>query len=120
MKIYSDISLIGVSQSVSQGQNTYVLVKDSNDDTIRRTQLQVNGNTMDSNGNITTALTNVLVGPYSSSTDLNNLIASSSGAITGSISTGTVWVVNSKTDDTTKNGLSYIFKNTSRGSQYNF
>lgn len=112
MKIYSDISLIDVSQSVSQGQNTYILVKDPNDNTIRRTQLQVNGNTMDSNGNIATALTNVLVGPSSSGTDPNNLVASSSGTVTGSISTGTVWVVNNNSDDATKNGLSYIFKNT--------
>jgi hypothetical protein len=118
MKIYSDISLIGVSQSVSQGQNTYVLVKDSSDNTIRRTQLQVNGNVMDSNGNIATALTNVLVGPSSSGTDPNNLVASSSGTATGSISTGTVWVVNNNPDDTTKNGLSYIFKNTPGAGQW--
>jgi len=55
---------------------------------------------------IPTNVAEVLVGPSSSGT--NNLVASSSGAVTGSIQEGTVWVVAGDTDPNA-NGLSYIF-----------
>jgi hypothetical protein len=65
MKIYSDISLIDVSQSVSANQNTFVLVKGS-DDTIRKAPLTVNGAAMNDNGNIAAGLTAIITGLSSS------------------------------------------------------
>jgi len=59
------------------------------------------------NGNITTALTTVLTGPSSSGT--NNLIASSSGNNTGSITNATVWVVSGDSSIPDPDGLAYIF-----------
>jgi hypothetical protein len=68
MKIYSDISSVP-SQSISSGQNQYVLVQGPNDDIIRRATLTVNGAAMGANGNITTAITAVLTGPSASGTN---------------------------------------------------
>jgi hypothetical protein len=106
MKIYSDISS-NPSQSISAAQNTYVLVKGSSDDIIRRVPLTVNGVAMGANGNITTAVTAVLTGP--SSSGINNLINSSSGTVTGSITNATVWVVSGDGSTPSPNGLAYIF-----------
>jgi hypothetical protein len=58
-------------------------------------------------GNITTALTAVLTGPSASGT--NNLIASSSGNKTGSLTNGTVWVVSGDSGTPDPDGLAYIF-----------
>lgn len=60
------------------------------------------------NGNIATTLTAVLTGNSAS------LITSSSGAITGSIAEGTVWVI-SNDPDPDKNGDAYIFDSGSVG-----
>jgi hypothetical protein len=106
MKIYSDISSVP-SQSISSGQNQYVLVQGPNDDIIRRATLTVNGVAMSANGNITTAVTAVLTGPSASGT--NNLIVSSSGFRTGSITNATVWVVSGDSSTPSPNGLAYIF-----------
>jgi hypothetical protein len=56
---------------------------------------------------IPTGIATVLVGPSASNAP-NNLIGSSSGAVTASIQEGTVWVVAGDTD-LNANGLSYIF-----------
>ena len=106
MKIYSDISLKDLSTSNTSDQNIYVLVKGSGigDDVIRKVPLTVNGAAMSAGGNITTALTAVLTGPSASGT--NNLIASSSGNKTGSLTNGTIWVVSN--DSSTQADLRYV------------
>ena len=73
--------------------------------------LTVNGQNPDGSGNITTALTAVETGNSAS------LVQSSSGAITASITNGTVWVI-SEDGDATKNGDTYIFKSGSVGQWY--
>jgi hypothetical protein len=73
---------------------------------IRALVRQVNG-TDPVNGNVIANLTAVLTGASSSGT--NNLIASSSGAKTGSISNATVWVVSGDISTPNPNGLAYIF-----------
>jgi hypothetical protein len=79
---------------------------------IEATVRQVNGQDPDPvTGNISTALTAVETG------DSASLIQSSSGAITGSILNGTVWVI-SGDGDSTKNGDTYIFKSGSAGQWY--
>lgn len=108
MKIYSDISLRGISQSISQDQNKYVLVRDDSGYIVRQVPLTVNGASMNANGNITTALTSVLVGPSASGAP-NNLIGSSSGAITASITNGTVWVVANDSSTPDPDGQAFIF-----------
>lgn len=108
MKIYSDISLRGISQSISQDQNKYVLVRDDSGYIVRQVPLTVNGASMNANGNITTALTSVLVGPSASGAP-NNLIGSSSGAITASIANGTVWVVANDSSTPDPDGQAFIF-----------
>ena len=109
MKIYSDISLKDLSTSNTSDQNIYVLVKGSGigDDVIRKVPLTVNGAAMSAGGNITTALTAVLTGPSASGT--NNLIASSSGNKTGSLTNGTIWVVSNDSSTPDPDGLAYIF-----------
>ena len=109
MKIYSDISLKDLSTSNASDQNVYVLVKGSGtgDDVIRKVPLTVNGAAMSAGGNITTALTAVLTGPSASGT--NNLIASSSGNKTGSLTNGTIWVVSNDSSTPDPDGLAYIF-----------
>jgi len=67
---------------------------------------QVNGSDP-VNGNVTVNLTAVLTGASASGT--NNLIASSSGAKTGSIANATVWVVSGDSSTPNPNGLAYIF-----------
>ena len=79
---------------------------------IEATVRQVNGQEPNAvTGNVATALTAVETGISSS------LVASSSGAITGSILNGTVWVI-SGDGDATKNGDTYIFKSGSIGQWY--
>jgi hypothetical protein len=79
---------------------------------IEATVRQVNGQDPDPvTGNISTALTAVETGTSAS------LVQSSSGAITGSITNGTVWVI-SNDGDATKNGDTYIFKSGSVGQWY--
>jgi hypothetical protein len=106
MKIYSDISLIDASASISADQNTFVLVRGS-DGTIRRAPLTVNGAAMNAGGNITTALSATLVGP--SASGVNNLINSSSGTVTGSITNGTVWIVANDSSTPDPDGQAFIF-----------
>ena len=66
--------------------------------------LTVNGVAPDINGNIATALTNVITGTSGS------LIISSSGDATGSITEGTVWVVSGMSGSASaSNGVSYIW-----------
>jgi hypothetical protein len=75
---------------------------------IEATVRTVNGAIPDeTTGNITTALTAVLTGP--SASGVNNLIASSSGTNTGSITNATVWVVSGDSSTPSPNGLAYIF-----------
>ena len=59
------------------------------------------------NGNVTTTLTSVLTGP--SASGVNNLIASSSGNNTGSLTNGIVWIVSGDSSTPSPNGLAYIF-----------
>jgi hypothetical protein len=73
--------------------------------------LTVNGQNPDGSGNITTALTAVETGNSAS------LVQSSSGAVTASITNGTVWII-SNDGDATKNGDTYIFKSGSVGQWY--
>lgn len=83
-----------------------------NSSNIQATVRQVNGQDPDPvTGNISTALTAVETGTSAS------LVQSSSGAITGSITNGTVWVI-SNDGDATKNGDTYIFKSGSVGQWY--
>jgi hypothetical protein len=67
----------------------------------------VNG-TKPTNGNIPVSLTAVLTGPSASGAP-NNLIESSSGDVTGSITNATVWVVSGDTSTPDPDGLAYIF-----------
>ena len=106
MKIYSDISLIDASASISTDQNAFVLVR-GNDGVVRRAPLTVNGAAMNAGGNITTALSATLVGP--SASGVNNLINSSSGTVTGSITNGTVWIVANDSSTPDPDGQAFIF-----------
>jgi hypothetical protein len=106
MKIYSDISSTP-SSSISATQNKYVLVQGDIDNIIRKVSLTVNGASMNTAGNITTALTAVLTGP--SASGINNLIASSSGTRTGSIQNGTVWIVANDSSTPDPDGQAFIF-----------
>lgn len=63
-------------------------------------------------GNIATTLTAVTTGTSAS------LQASSSGAITGSLTNGLVWIVSNNTPDPTKDGNAYIFVSSSIGRWY--
>lgn len=78
---------------------------------IEATVRTVNGATPDIiTGNITTALTAVLTGPSASDQGGgNNLVLSSSGAATGSITNATVWVVSGDNSSPDPDGLAYIF-----------
>jgi hypothetical protein len=106
MKIYSDISLIDASASISTDQNAFVLVR-GNDGVVRRAPLTVNGAAMNAGGNITTALSATLVGP--SASGVNNLINSSSGTVTGSITNGIVWIVANDSSTPDPDGQAFIF-----------
>jgi hypothetical protein len=82
-----------------------------NDYEISASVLTVNGVAPDANGNIATALTNVITGTSGS------LILSSSGAATGSLTEGTVWVVSGMTGSASaSNGVSYIWDGKEPGS----
>jgi hypothetical protein len=66
--------------------------------------LTVNGSSPDANGNISTALTEAITGPSAS------LVLSSSGAVTSSLTEGTVWVISGETTpNEALNGVSYIY-----------
>jgi hypothetical protein len=97
-------SILGISQSSPQipyvaGPGIII-----NDYQISASVLTVNGVTPDANGNIATALTNVITGTSGS------LIISSSGDATGSLTEGTVWVVSGETGPASaSNGVSYIW-----------
>jgi hypothetical protein len=107
MKIYSDISLIDVSQSISANQNTFVLVKGS-DDTIRKASLTVNGAAMNDNGNIAAGLTAIITG-LSSSLSGSPLFLSDAYSPRPPIS-GTLFVVSGETGSASgSNGEAYIF-----------
>lgn len=82
-----------------------------NDSKIEATVRTVNGATPDTiTGNITTALTAVLTGPSASDQGGgNNLVLSSSGAATGSITNATIWVVSGDNSSPDPDGLAYIF-----------
>ena len=81
-----------------------------NDYQISSSVLTVNGVSPDPNGNIATALTNVITGTSGS------LIISSSGDATGSLTEGTVWVVSGMTGSASaSNGVSYIWDGNAPG-----
>ena len=66
--------------------------------------LTVNGSSPDTNGNISTALTEVITGVSSS------LVVSSSGDVTSSLTEGTVWIISGETTpNEALNGVSYIY-----------
>lgn len=82
-----------------------------NDYQISASVLTVNGVLPDANGNIATALTNVITGTSGS------LILSSSGAATASLTEGTVWVVSGMTGSASaSNGTSWIWDGKEPGS----
>ena len=108
MKIYSDISLIDASSSISAGQNIYVLVR-GNDGVVRQAPLTVNSVPMSANGNIAANLTATVTG-------LSSSLSSSFPFISPSFTprppvSGTLFVVSGETDPATvsKNGEAYIF-----------
>jgi hypothetical protein len=107
MKIYSDISLIDASSSISSDQNIYVLVR-GNDGTIRKAPLTVNSVPMSANGNIAANLTSVITG-LSSSLSGSPLFLSDAYTPRPPVS-GTLFVVSGETGDNVgKNGEAYIF-----------
>jgi hypothetical protein len=94
-------SILGISQSNSYIAGPGIVI---NGNEISSSVLTVNGVAPDPNGNIATALTNVITGTSGS------LIISSSGNATGSITEGTVWVVSGMTGSlSASNGVSYIW-----------
>ncbi len=70
--------------------------------------LTVNGKYPDASGNISTALTNVIVGTSAS------LDASGSGAVTGSLEEGTVWVIAGDANPN-NNGKTFVYDSGSNG-----
>jgi hypothetical protein len=106
MKIYSDISS-NPSSSISAIQNTYVLVKGS-DDIIRKAPLTVNGVAMNDNGNIAANLTAVITG-LSSSLSGSPFFLSDIYTPRPPVS-GTLFVVSGETGSRSgSNGEAYIF-----------
>ena len=108
MKIYSDISLINVSQSNNADQNVYVLVGSSVDNTLRKASLTVNGAPMSENGNIPVSLTSTLTG-LSSSLSGSPFFLPATYSPRPPIS-GTLFVVTGETGPASaSNGQTFIF-----------
>jgi hypothetical protein len=106
MKIYSDISS-NPSSSISAIQNTFVLVKGS-DDIIRKAPLTVNGVAMSAGGNIAANLTAVITG-LSSSLSGSPFFLSNAYTPRPPVS-GTLFVVSGETGSRSgSNGEAYIF-----------